>query len=220
MFHVKHVLFISLLFISFFARSQGTVSMRDIIITYPLAEDAALRKALNDWPGYKALGKEEKEITYYLNYARQNPSLFLKNAINVFMANHPETKSSYTKSLQKTFEGLAPMPIIFPDAAFSTVSEAHAADLSSHNIISHRSTDGRSFQDRVQDYIKGCGSESIHASPRFNALEAILNLLFDFNVPDLGHRKSLLDTRFHKGGFGVSHGSKGNTIVVIDFSCQ
>lgn len=220
-FHVEHlILLCCICLFSVTANAQGYISMKDIVVNYSLPEDANLRKTLNESEGYKALSSQEKEIAYYLNYARQNPEVFLQKAINVFLQSHPEVKSSYTKSLQKTFEGLSPSPIIFPDAAFSVVARSHATDLSSHNVVSHNSTDGRTFKDRAQSYVKGCGSESIHATPKFNALEAVLSLLFDFNVPDLGHRKSLLDIRFHRGGYGVSVNPKGNSIVVIDFSCQ
>ena len=205
---------------SIIVNAQGYVLMKDIVVNYPLPEDARLKKVLSECEGYKALTNQEKEIAYYLNYARQSPEVFLYKAINVFLQSHPEVKSSYTKSLQKTFEGLAPLPIIFPDAAFSVVARTHATDLSSHNVVSHNSTDGRTFKDRAQALVKGCASESIHATPKFHALEAVLSLLFDFNVPDLGHRKSLLDARYHRGGYGVSVNSRGNSIVVIDFSCE
>ena len=220
MFPVKRLLFSMFLLISFEGFSQGSISMRDIIISYPLPEDAELRKRLNDLPGYRALSIQEKDVAYYLNYARRNPPVFLEKAINVFLINHPEVKSTYTSSLQKTFTCLSELPIIIPDVSISKVSRLHAKDLSTNNTLSHESTDGRTFQERMQPYVKGCGSESIHASSKFNALESILSLLFDFNVPDLGHRKSLLDPRFHKGGYGVSINAKGNAVLVIDFSCQ
>ena len=194
--------------------------MKDISVIYALPEDTALKAVLSQSSGYIHLSVQEKEVAYYLNYARKSPAVFLNKAINVFLTYHPETKSTYTKSLQKQFETLSPMPIVLPDAVLSGVSKLHAIDLSTHNVISHQSTNGTSFQQRVQPYVKGCGSESIHAAQKFNSLEAVLSLLFDFNVPDLGHRKSLLDTRFHKGGFGVSINPKGNSIAVIDFSCE
>ncbi len=218
---MKHIiLLLSIGLFSISSNAQGYISMKDIAVNYSLPEDAKLKKILSESEGYKALSNQEKEIAYYLNYARQNPEVFLLKAINVFLQSHPEVKSSYTKSLQKTFEGLPPSPIIFPDASFSVVARSHATDLSSHNTVSHNSTDGRTFKDRAQSLVKGCGSESIHATPKFHALEALLSLLFDFNVPDLGHRKSLLNPRYHRGGYGVSVNPKGNSIVVIDFSCE
>jgi len=219
MFHVKHLLFI-LLILPTMSFGQGSISMRDKIIAYPLQEDADLRKILNQSDGYLSLSAEEKDIAYYMNYARKNPSLFLTNAITVFLAGHPEVISGYTKGLQETFKSLRPLPTVLPDAALSKVSKGHAADLVLHKMISHSSSNGKSFQERLTPYVSQCASECINASQRFNAVETVLSLLFDFNVPDLGHRKTILDAKYSKGGFGFSSNPKWNAIVVIDFSCK
>lgn len=223
MFHVKQftgLLSIFLCLNQAQLKGQGSISMSDKIINYNLPEDAGLRKVISATQGFNTLSKDEQEVVYYMDYARKNPSIFLDRAINAFLNGHPEVKSSYTKSLQKLFEGLAPLQLIYVDTTIGHISEAHAKDLQVHNVISHTSTNGTSFKDRMSGVLKGCGSEAIHASPRFTALEAVLMLLFDFNVPDLGHRKSLLNINFTKAGFGVASGNHGNTILVIDFSCQ
>jgi len=219
-FHVKLLYILIVTLGSFRSFSQGSILMKEIVINYSLPEDADLRESLNQTVAYSFLNQREQDVVYYLNYARQNPHIFLKNAINTFILNHPEVKSSYTLSLQKAFGSMNELPIIFPDVSITKVSRLHALDLSTHNTISHKSTDGRTFQDRVGPFMKGCGSESIHAAQKFNALEAVLSLLFDFNVPDLGHRKSLLDPRFSRAGYGVSVNPKEFFVLVIDFSCQ
>ena len=220
LFHVKNLFICFLTFYSVCGYSQGSIRMADKTISYNLPEDTALRNVLAQTNDYKRLSANDQDVAYYLNYARRNPKIFLDKAINVFVAGHPEIKSSYIASLQATYKALQPLGIIYPDFAISQVAMAHAQDLRSHNIISHQSTNGKSFQDRVSGVVKGCGSESIHATMRYNALEAILGLLFDFNVPDLGHRKSLLDKRFTKAGFGSSVVANKYSVLVMDFSCQ
>jgi uncharacterized protein YkwD len=219
-FHVKSLLATLLMFVSSFAFSQGTISMKDVTVNYSLPADTELQNLLSQSADYKKLSSNDQQAVYYLNYARRNPQVFLTKAINVFVAGHPEVKSSYIGSLQSTFKNLQPLSIVMPDAAISKISLSHAADLRSHNFISHSSSNGQSFQDRLGSVLKGCGSEAIHASYRYNPLEAILMLLFDFNVPDLGHRKSLLSTRFAKAGFGSSTATNAFSVLVIDFSCQ
>lgn len=219
-FHVKNLLVCFLTFLSVQSYSQGSIRMIDKQINYNLPDDTTLRNILAQTADYKKLSVNDQQVAYYLNYARRNPKIFLDGAINVFVAGHPEIRSSYIASLQATYKTLQPLGIIYPDYAISQVAMAHAQDLRSHNIISHQSTNGRSFQDRVSGVVKGCGSESIHATIRYNALEAILGLLFDFNVPDLGHRKSLLDKRFTKAGFGSAVVPNKFSVLVMDFSCQ
>lgn len=223
MFHVKQFL----CFLSIFlclqqnqAIGQGSISMSDNVVSYNLPVDRVLIKTISASLGFNTLSKDEQEVVYYMDYARINPKVFLEKAINAFLKGHPEVKSSYTKSLQKLFEDLAPLQLIYPDSTISHVSKLHANDLQVHNSISHTSTNGTSFKDRVSGVLKGCGSEAIHASSRFTPLEAVLMLLFDINVPDLGHRKSLLNVNFTKAGFGVALANQGNSILVIDFSCR
>lgn len=219
LFHVKHTLLL-LFFFNVVAKSQGYIRMEDKTIIYNIPEDSALRRMLAQSNDYTKLSVYDQQVVYYLNYARKNPQIFLDKAINVFIANHPEIKSGYITSLQTTYKTLQPLCIIYPDYVISKVSMAHAVDLRIHNIISHNSTDGRTFQERVGSLIKECASENIHATMRYNPLEAILSLLFDFNVPDLGHRKSLLDKRFTRGGFGSSVVQNQYSVLVIDFSCK
>lgn len=219
-FHVKtFILFLSL-GIGFIAKSQGTIRMEDKVISYSLPADTGLQRILGQSADYKKLNDSDKQVAYYLNYARRNPQLFLERAINVFANNHPEVKSSYVGSLQSLFKTLQPLEVIMPDARISSISMSHAVDLQTHKTISHNSSDGRSFQDRVSSVIKMCGSEAIHASQRYTPLEAVLGLLFDFNVPDLGHRKALLNAKFAKAGFGSAIVLNGYSVLVIDFSCQ
>ncbi len=219
-FHVKQILTCLFLLYGVYSFSQGSITMEDKIINYNIPEDTTLRRVLSESDSYKKLSPNDQQVAYYLNYARRNPKIFLDKAINVFVANHPEVKSSYIGSLQSTFKTLQSLNYIQPDYTISQVALAHANDLRSHNTISHQSSNGRSFQDRVTKVVKGCASESIHASMRYNPLEAVLGLLFDFNVPDLGHRKALLNTNFTRAGFGSSVVPDKYSVLVIDFSCQ
>jgi len=223
LFYVKHFMLLSgIFFFSNYCYCQGAISLIDKKIDYILPLDSTLLRSFRQSQGYNNLTEQEKEVAYYLNFARRNPKFFLEKVINVFIDNHPEIKSGNTSSLQKTFQQLSALPTIFPDSTLSFIARSHATDLRIHNTISHQSSDGRKFSDRVGAYVKGCASECIHATQKFNALEAVLSLLFDFNVPDLGHRKIILDPRFTKGGFGLSSNkAQGrNSIVVIDFSCE
>ncbi len=221
MFHVKQIVCVLLLLITFFKVSaQGSISMSTNVINYNLPKDIGLEKLLVQSKGYSSLSEDEQYVSYYLNYARKNPSIFLERVINAFALGHPEVKSPYIKSLQELFKTISKRDLILPDSVIGRISKSQAKDLESHQMISHTSSNGKSFQDRVGPYLKNCCSEAIHASPRFTPLEAILMLLFDFNVPDLGHRKALLNVNFTKAGFGVALSKKGNSILVIDFSCQ
>lgn len=221
MFHVKQILlFIFFILIFQFCNAQGSITLTDKAINYQLPQDITLQKVLSGNKDFIKLSKEEQELVYYLNYVRKKPSIFLDKVVNLFLSYHPELVSSYSKSLQSTLANQVPLNVIMPDSALSIVSRNHANDLRIHNVISHQSSNGKSFQERTAPFIKVCGSECIHAAQSYNSLEAIMFLLFDFNVSNLGHRKTILDPRFTRGGFGVSLASQGTSMAVMDFSCQ
>lgn len=220
-FHVKTTaVFLFFAMSMFHVKAQGTIQMADRVITYNLPIDKALQQTLQNTPDYQKLSGNDQQVLYYLNYARKNPDVFLKNAINVFVAGHPEIKSSYIGSLQKTFAALNPLGVILPDAKISAVAMNHANDLRQHQSISHNSSNGQTFQQRLKGYLNGCGSECIHATMRYNPIEVVLGLLFDFNVSDLGHRKALLNPQFTKAGVGSSVVTNNFSVAVMDFSCQ
>lgn len=220
LFHVKQLFLFFALTISIISMAQGSISMSDRSVPYHLAPDTALKNRLAVLPGFKSLSEGEQQVAYYLNYARMHPQLFLDNAINIFLQYHPEVKSNYTTSLQKLFSDITPLHFVSADLTLSRVARLHAEDLRDHHILSHNSSNGRSFQERVQPFVKGCGSECIHAGKKFLPIESVLSLLFDFNVPDLGHRKSMLNPDFTRAGFGIAPDPVGNTVLVVDFSCK
>jgi hypothetical protein len=52
-------------------------------------------------------------------------------------------------------------------------------------------------------------------------LEVLLSLLIDYNVPDFGHRKSLLNARMTSVGVGLSKGTDGKLqYTVVDLGCM
>ena len=115
-----------------------------------------------------------------------------------------------------------PLPIVEPNALLTKATQEHAYDLV-HNQkgISHSSSDGRSFQQRMKDAgITKCAGENILEGNK-DALKAIIMLLIDQGVPDKGHRRALLNPSFNLMGCTILAKSKGEEHILVQlFSCR
>jgi hypothetical protein len=95
----------------------------------------------------------------------------------------------------------------------------HVIDTGGIGIMSHTGTDGTNFTKRIARYgtWTGGASEVIDYGAR-DAMEVILNLLIDDGVANRGHRKSVLDPRWHYVGIACGPHSVLRTMCVIDFA--
>ena len=114
------------------------------------------------------------------------------------------------------------MPLVEPNATLLKTSKAFAAELASNNAPpTHTSPSGSTFSDRMKTSgIKKCAGENISFGP-LNPVLMLVLLYIDQGVPDLGHRKTLLDPSYVDMGIGISkYPDNTNTIVIQDFACE
>ncbi|WP_285010933.1 CAP domain-containing protein [Pedobacter faecalis] len=166
----------------------------------------------------KYLTPEERDFIMYTNLIRMDGPRFLNTFFEEFMESHNRqmrqysnyndlkiTKSDrYYKSLQKDLEGIKDLPVLWPDEALSWVARQHAKDMNKYNYAEHKSRDGRSAKDRIsQMYPKKSMGENLSFGFATGLGNACM-LVLDKNVPDLGHRKLILDTGYKFNFVGVS----------------
>jgi len=214
MFHVKRILlFISFLSISV-AKAQGTLTLQDKPFVYDRTLDKALWQKLMAEKGFSSLGESEQLMFYWTNYFRNDPSRFYKQIIKAF--------TSEIKSLERDIKNAKSLlPVLLPDNGLMQMAEVHSADLARRgNIISHRSSKGKDFVQRIRDAgLYRCGAENIYVGV-FDPLEALIALLVDYGVSDKGHRMNLLDSRFGKMGISFPSINQKRGLLVQDFACQ
>ncbi len=68
-------------------------------------------------------------------------------------------------------------------------------------------------------HVKRCAGENISFGPD-NAVLMLVLLYIDEGVPDLGHRKTLLNPSFVEMGIGVGAYPDNKVMVVQDFACD
>lgn len=222
MFHVK-LLFFLILFIPFFSSAQhfGTTTLE--VKSFPVfpTNSIAVESYLSQFLEFKTSSREQKEWFYWTNYSRSNPRKFWDSIIVPIMEIYPSLKSSNANSLRKELYNSPPLPFFKPNSALINTAQQYSEDLSkNHSTPSHTSPTGVTFEDRMKAAeIKICAGENISFGPP-NALLMLILLYIDEGVPELGHRKALLNPSYQEMGIGISAYPNNHSIVIQDFACK
>lgn len=186
-------------------------------------KDTALENWLSTNPAYFQLDTQEKEVLYWVNYARKEPRLFFNTILLPFLKQFPEAKSNYTRSLINDLSNLSALSPLAPSNKLREVARSHTKDLGSNRLnISHNSSKGETFKERLNKvgYFE-CVSENVYEGKK-DGLQAVLFLLIDAGVQNLGHRKNILDPNMKYIGisFFPIKGRTNQYFMVQDFSCN
>ena len=161
------------------------------------------------------LSKEEKQIILYTNLARLNGAKFCKMYVSPLANRDPN--NSYIKSLISDLNTVKDLPMLYPNEKLINAAKYHAKDMSTSEDIRHDSSDGTPFDKRLIKfgYNKRCG-ENV-AGGRHDPLGVVLDLLVDEGIPDVGHRKNILDKYFNAIGVSRNTHPKYYYNFVMDF---
>ncbi len=220
MFHVKPLLIILLLspLISFAQHVGSTRLEIKELPSLPVA-DVQIEEFLKQFSSN--LNPSEKEWFYWTNYSRNNPRRFWDSVVAPILKIYPSFRNSYTISLQEDLYKTPALPLIKPNVDLTKIAESLAGDLASKKAgPSHTSPKGSTFEDRMKSIkVKKCAGENISFGPPNPVLMLVL-LYIDEGVPDLGHRKTLLNPSFEEMGIGVGLYPENKVMVVQDFACD
>jgi hypothetical protein len=142
----------------------------------------------NTASGATYMSGKEKVVIYILNLLRANPRLFANTVVKKYPEyshNDNLRRVSEYKSLIKTLQNAEPLPIVNPDALCYASAECHAASSGRRGYIGHERKDANC---RSKQHFNGECCEYGHD----DALDILLTLLIDQNVPGLPHRKICL----------------------------
>lgn len=224
MFHVKHLLVATFLILqlgSLVCQGQGTVSLEQKPFVAGKSPYKELDQFLLSFPSLENLSSSEREMFYWVNRLRLDPARFGKEYLEPFLKQFSELRGTYAQSLIKDLAAAGAMNLVGPAAHLQQEAGRHARDLAQkQKILSHASSDGRSFQQRMSDAgIRNCAGENIYEGEE-EPLKALLLLLIDQGVPNLGHRKALLNPVFNQMGVASVKASEDAYYMVQLFSCK
>jgi len=159
------------------------------------------------------LTENEKLVYYYLNLARLNPPLFAETFLIKYTKwNSYEDlslSSYYTGSLYKTMKNMQPVGVLSPQKNLFESAKCHAVSSGKAGYIGHTRLSNSGC---VSKFSGECCSYG-----QFDALEIVMQLLIDSDVPSLGHRKICLSSSYNTLGVSVQPHKTYRFNSVLDF---
>lgn len=220
MFHVKHFfLGILLCVISAYASGQGNLMLEAKPFVYSYKTDSSIWKALADQKAFQTLTKEEKGFVYWVNVFRSNPKWFYEQPVTSFLKQFPQANTTEAKSLKEELMRANPIPVFVLDEKLLEPAKAHAMDLSVMGALSHTSSSGKDFAERMKTVgFLSCAAENLFSGNQ-DPLEALILLLLDHGVPNLGHRRNLMNPSLQRMGISFVKAQKGSWVLVQVMAC-
>jgi hypothetical protein len=215
--------FLTLAFLCFHFLSFSQISVIELEekrVPEPITRDSVVDQWNQSQPGYQKLPNEAKQLLYWTNYARNNPAKFWDSAIAPVLAVFKPLNVSEAISLKKDLLRVGKLPMFVLNETLVATAQSHASDIGGKKApLSHTSTNGADFGTRIKKVgIRYCANENISLSSQSILLSLIL-LYLDIRLPDLGHRKTLLDMNLKEIGIGSSRYGSDQYFLVQDFAC-
>lgn len=219
MFHVKHIVF--LMFLPIIGLSQGYFTIEDKPFPAPSWTDVQVKEQVRKQVEGKGLGAQEISFYLWCNMLRKNPVTFYEKVIVPFLKQFPEAKGREAESLASDLRSIERLPLFEFSKLARDAAKEHAQDLSRSTKLSHNSSDGRSFTQRVRiNGITKCAGENIYTGKE-EGLLALIMLLLDIGMESAGHRKALLSPSYvQMAPAFYPHQTESRSILVQVFTCK
>lgn len=220
-FHVKPLFFALSLLLSVISFGQHFSSSRIEVKPLPPLPPVqqAVLQSFSSSPVTASLNPEVKDWYYWTNYLRLRPKAMWDSIVEPVLKVYPQLNTGYAKSLKKDLYNTPVLPPMVPSGMLLKLSQSHANDLAKSGRPSHSSSNGTSFQDRMTKAgVLKCAGENISMGDD-NVVLSLVFLLIDEGIPDLGHRKSLLNPAYTELGVGSAKMANNSRMVVQDFAC-
>jgi uncharacterized protein YkwD len=158
---------------------------------------AEILEAANTAKNIPNLSNEEKIIIQICNLARTNGKLFSET----FLKDYLEDKktNNYSRSLIKNLKTISELPLLKYQDDLYEVAREHATTSGKRGTLGHQRFDKRygPLLGKYSSVAENCayGYET--------GIKNALELLIDEGVPDLGHRKNILNPEFNSIGVSI-----------------
>jgi uncharacterized protein YkwD len=140
------------------------------------------------------LTSQEKAVIFYINVVRSNPKLFAQTYLKNYLDTAPIKQTEYLNSLLKELNILKPLEILQPQYDLYEVAKKHATEMGIQGKTGHVTLNGLTFERRAaalsyryEKAMENCQYGYV------DGLSIVIDLLIDEDIPDLSHRKSLLN---------------------------
>lgn len=219
---LKVLVLFFLVVVPLFSFSQlSVIELEARTIPEPVGRDTVVDQWNFSQPNYPKLPQQARDLLYWTNYSRNNPKKFWDSTVLPILAIFPSLNKQEARSLEQILTRTGSLPMFTLNAQLVKTAQAHAADIAGKNARpGHTSTNGVDFGTRMKlAGIRRCANENISLSSQSILLSVVL-LYLDIGLPDLGHRKTLLDASLREIGIGSALYGKDQWFLVQDFACQ
>lgn len=170
--------------------------------------------ACNTAKQVKYLSPAEKEVIYVLNLIRQYPQQFNKTVLAKWPAYNNEDyllANRYFTSLVTLLNKMEPVGLLTADSLCWVSAKCHALSSGEKGYVGHeRLTETCTRQKKFWAECCQYGFNS--------ALEIVMNLLIDEDVPSLGHRITCLSNKYTAVGVSIKPHTSYRFNTVLDFT--
>ncbi len=162
---------------------------------------------------YPKLSEEEKEAILWTNLARTEPQNFAKMLIvYIQRGNEFQLSNPYVQSLLIDLKKSVSLPPLYTAGLLNKNASSHAEFSQQTKRMGHDNFESRAkiaFKNDYSSYSENC----VYGIT--DALHAVINLLVDENVEDLGHRKIILSNGYNQIGVSVMPFYNANRKVLV-----
>jgi uncharacterized protein YkwD len=169
-------------------------------------------KKANTADSVSYLNETEKEVIYILNLARVNPKLFNETVVKKYkmrMGDEYQKTNRFYHSLITYLDTLHPLKLLYADSNLFVSAQCHAVTAGKAGYFGHERQD----PDCKVEFDGECCQYGEN-----EALDILMNLLIDENIPSLGHRFICMSFCYSKIGLAKRYHSKYGSITVLDFA--
>jgi uncharacterized protein YkwD len=211
---ILSVFFILITFLSFAQDGVEPYTLSHYLQKLP----AELVTQCNTAQNISGMNQQEKDVVLITNLVRVNPKLFLQ----VFLNDYVQTSEFYTMqnpyvvSLQKELQQVKPLPPLKVEVFINQTAAGHAVFCGSTGHIGHKN-----FNQRSADITKKLKHDLVGENCgyiRTHALDFVMDLLIDEDVPSLGHRKNILSSMYAFTGVSIRKFKDGEYCLIQIFS--
>jgi uncharacterized protein YkwD len=179
--------------------------------------DTAIMNFLKKQPSFSKLSAREQDVLYWVNEVRVHPRDFYDKYVASYVSNNGKSQSANVRSLRNELYKASPVTPLIVISTLNQTSKSHANDLARHHQFSHNSSDGTTFPQRMAKAgIPISCAENIYNGGDV-ALDAVITLLIDEGVSNLGHRRNILNKNARLIGVAFLPYNSGSFILVQDF---
>lgn len=165
------------------------------------------------------MSPKELKVLEYMNIVRTDPDYFKNKYLTPYLDSVKRKPDKWVRSLLKDLDKHKPCGKLVPQEDLHLEASKHAEDLGNSGKASHSSSKGLSYPKRTKYLLAKYSLVSENCQFGYiDPLSIVIDLLIDENIPDLGHRKTILNPELVYAGVSIKPHKKFGYNCVIEFA--